>query len=225
MDLVPILNITQYFIGAVSILVAVSTLMSMSYDRYITINKPFQYPQKITIKRAKIAIPVIKVNALIMCVLPVSVVRKETFLLAYCYSHFLIPSSVLTAVYVKIYKQIAVQREELKDVRASLTADNRRQRLKRENRMVVAFILILFVFYCSFVPYFIFIQILYFCPCRSSNAVQVYRLIANEFLSVSSTVDPFSLVRMETSQVQPLALFLLWMAESQRKEHYCGVER
>ena len=186
-----IVNITQYFIGAVSILAAVSTLMAMSYDRYTAIIKPFQYPQKITIKRAKIAIAVIWVNALVMSVLPVSDVKQENFLLAYCYSHFVIPSFVLTAVYVKIYKQIAVQSKELKQVRASLTADNRRKQLERENRMVIAFILILFIFYCSFIPYLIFIQILYFCPCRSSNAVQVYRLIANEFLSVSSLIDPF----------------------------------
>ena len=187
----PVLNIMQYFIGAVSILAAVSTLMAMSYDRYMAINKPFQYPQKITIKRAKIANSVIWINALIMCVLPVSSVKKENFLLAYCYSHFVIPSFVLTAIYVKIYKQIALQRKELREVRASLAAGSRRQQLEREHRMVVAFILILFVFYCSFLPYFIFVQIIYFCPCRSSVAVSAYRLIANEFLSVSSTVDPF----------------------------------
>ena len=187
----PILNMIQYFMGAVSILAAVSTLMAMSYERYVAIIKPFQYPQKITIKRTKIAITAIWINALIMCVLPVSHVRKAIFLLAYCYSHFVIPSFVLTAVYLKIYKQITLQRKELREVRASLTVANRRRQLERENRMVIAFILILFVFYCSFVPYFIFVQILFFCPCRGSVAVNVYRLIANEFLSVSSMVDPF----------------------------------
>ena len=188
---VNVLNTIQYFIGAVSILAAVSTLMAMSYDRYMAINRPFQYPQKITIKRAKIANTVIWINALILCVLPVSSVKRENFLLAYCYSHFVIPSFILTAIYVKIYRQIGLQREELKAVRASLTAANKRQQLERDHRMVVAFILILCVFYCSFVPYFIFVHIIYFCPCRSSAAVSAYRLIANEFLSVSSTVDPF----------------------------------
>ena len=186
-----IVNITQYFLGAVSILAAVSTLMAMSYDRYIAIIKPFQYPQKITIFKAKTSIAVIWINALVMSVLPISDVKQENFLLAYCYSHFVIPSFVLTAVYVKIYKQIALQRQELKEVRASLTTANRRRQLERENRTVIAFILILFIFYCSFLPYFIFVQILYFCPCRSSYAFGLYRYIANEFLSVSSMVDPF----------------------------------
>ena len=186
-----ILNITQYFIGAVSILVAVSTLMAMSYDRYIAVIKPFQYPLKINNTRAKIAIAIIWVNALVLCVLPIADVKRENFLLAYSYSHFVIPSFILTAAYVKIYKMVARQRQELKDVRASLTAVNRRKQLERENRMAITFVLILFIFYCSFLPYFIHVQILYFCSCRNSYAYNVYYLVANEFLSVSCMVDPF----------------------------------
>ena len=186
-----ILNMIQYFIGAVSILVAVSTLMAMSYDRYIAVIKPFQYPQKINNTRAKVAIAIIWINALVMCVLPLADVKRENFLLAYCYSHFVIPSFILTAIYVKIYKMVARQRQELKDVRASLTAVNRRKQLERENRMAITFVLILFIFYCSFLPYFIHVQILYFCSCRSSYAYNVYYLVTNEFLSVSCMVDPF----------------------------------
>lgn len=186
-----ILNMIEYFIGAVSILVAVSTLMAMAYDRYIAVIKPFQYPQKINNTRAKVAIAIIWINALVMCVLPLADVRRENFLLAYCYSHFVIPSFILTAIYVKIYRMVARQRQELKDVRASLTAVNRRKQLERENRMAITFVLILFIFYCSFLPYFIHVQILYFCSCRSSYAYNLYYLVTNEFLSVSCMVDPF----------------------------------
>lgn len=186
-----ILNMIEYFIGAVSILVAVSTLMAMAYDRYIAVIKPFQYPQKINNTRAKVAIAIIWINALVMCVLPLADVKRENFLLAYCYSHFVIPSFILTAIYVKIYKMVARQRQELKDVRASLTAVNRRKQLERENRMAITFVLILFIFYCSFLPYFIHVQILYFCSCRSSYAYNVYYLVTNEFLSVSCMIDPF----------------------------------
>ena len=186
-----ILNMIEYFIGAVSILVAVSTLMAMSYDRYIAVIKPFQYPQKINNTRAKVAIAIIWINALVMCVLPLADVKRENFLLAYCYSHFVIPSFILTAIYVKIYKTVARQRQELKDIRASLTAGNRRKQLERENRMAITFVLILFIFYCSFLPYFIQVQVLYFCSCRTSYAYNVYYLVTNEFLSVSCMVDPF----------------------------------
>ncbi|XP_078371152.1 trace amine-associated receptor 6-like [Oculina patagonica] len=186
----PVLNMSQYFIGAVSILVAVSTLLAMSYDRYIAIIKPFEYPQKITITKAKIAIAMIWLNALVLSILPISDVKKENFLLAYCYSHFVIPSFILTAVYVRIYKMAALQRQELKDVRANLTAANRRLYLEREKRMVVTSLLILFIFYFSFLPYFINIQILYFCSCRTSYAYKVYHYVANEFLAMSSLIDP-----------------------------------
>lgn len=97
-----ILNMIEYFIGAVSILVAVSTLMAMAYDRYIAVIKPFQYLQKINNTRAKVAIAIIWINALVMCVLPLADVKRENFLLTYCYSHFVIPSFILTAIYVKI---------------------------------------------------------------------------------------------------------------------------
>ena len=186
----PVLNMIQYFIGAVAILVAVSTLLAMSYDRYIAIVKPLEYPQKITITRVKVAITTIWINALVMCVLPISDVKRENFLLAYCYSHFVIPSFILTAVYVKIYKMVALQRQELKDVRANLTAATRRKHLEREKRMVVTSVLILFTFYFSFLPYFIKVHIFYFCSCRTSYAYKVYHYVANEFLSISSMVDP-----------------------------------
>jgi len=57
--------------------------------------------------------------------------------------------------------------------------------------MAITFVLILCIFYCSFLPYFIHVQILYFCSCRSSYAYNAYYLVANEFLSVSCIVDPF----------------------------------
>ena len=88
-------------------------------------------------------------------------------------------------------ENFARQRKELKDVRASLTAVNRRKQLETENRMVITFVLILFIFYCSFLLYFIHVQILYFCSCRSSYAYNVFFLVTNEFLSVSCMVDPF----------------------------------
>ncbi|KAL9973034.1 hypothetical protein ACROYT_G019441 [Oculina patagonica] len=186
-----ILNISQYFIGALSILAAVLTLMAMSYERYIAVIKPLEYPQKITITRAKIAIAVIWINAVIMSVLPASGLKVEFFLLVYCYSHFVIPAIVLTIIYVKIYKTVTLQRQELKDVRASLTVANRRKQLERENRMFMTFLLILFVFYFSFVPYFINVNIFNFCFCRTSFAHYVYYLVANALLSVSSLLDPF----------------------------------
>ena len=187
----PILNMSEHFIGAVSILVAVSTLLAMSYDRYIAVIRPFEYPQKITNTRAKATIAIIWANALVMSVLPVADVKKENFLLAYCYSHFVIPSFILTATYVKIYKVAALQRQELKDVRANLTAANRRKCLERENKMARTTLLILFVFYLSFLPYFINVHVLYFCSCRTSYMYRVYHYVANEFLSMSSVVDPF----------------------------------
>ena len=186
-----IVNLVQYFIGAVSILAAVSTLLAMSYERYVAVIKPFQYPHKITNKKAKIAIAVIWINGLIMSVLPIADVKRENFLLAYCYSHFVIPAFILTAVYVKISRAVARQREELKNVRESLTAANKRKQLEKENRMFRAFVFILFIFYVSFVPYFIHVQILYFCSCRNSYAYHVYYYVTNEFLTISSMINPF----------------------------------
>jgi len=186
-----IVNISQYLIGSVSILAAGLTLVAMSYERYIAVIKPLQYPHKISNSRAKIGIAVIWVNALFMSVLPVSGLPLALFSLVYSYSHFVIPVFALTAVYIKISKTVALQRQELKDVRASLTVANRRKQLERENRMFIAFVLVLLVFYFSFLPYFIKVHILYFCSCRTSFAYEVYYLIANALLSVSSLLDPF----------------------------------
>ena len=186
-----VVNISQYFIGAMSLFAAVLTLMAMSYERYIAVIRPLHYPQKVTITRVKIAIVVIWINALIMSALPISGVKLELFSIVYSYSHFVMPAFILTAIYVKIYKAVALQRQQLKDVRASLTAANRRKQLERENRMFTTFVLVLVVFYFSYIPYFIKVHILLFCSCRTSFAYHVYYLVANALLSVSSLLDPF----------------------------------
>ena len=186
-----ILNVAQYFVGAVSIFVAVATLMSMAYERYIAITKPFHYRQRITNKRAKTSITVIWVNAIVMSLLPLSDVKRENFLLAYCYSHFFIPSVVLLAVYFKIFKEVARQKRELKEVRVGLTAENRRRQLERESRMVRMFVMILSIFYLSFLPFFIRVHLLYFCPCKTSYGYSVFHFVTNEFLLISSVLDPF----------------------------------
>ena len=186
-----ILNISQYLIGALSILAAVLTLMAMSYERYTAVITPLEYPQKITNTRVKVAIAIIWINALVLSVLPISGLGTALFQLIYGYSHFALPAFVLTTIYVKIYKTVARQRQELKDVRASLTAANRRKQLERENRMFMTFLLVLFVFYFSFVPFFIKVHILVFCSCRNTFAYDVYYLVANALLSVSSMLDPF----------------------------------
>ena len=186
-----IVNISQFLLGALSVLAAGLSLVAMSYERYIAVIKPLEYPRKISNRRAKIGIAVIWINALVLSVLPVSGLPSELFSLIYCYSHFAIPAIALTAVYIKISKTVALQRQELKDVRASLTEANRRKQLERENRMFTAFVLILLVFYLSFFPYFIRAHILYFFSCRTSLACDVYYHITNALLSVSSVLDPF----------------------------------
>ena len=202
-----IVNLVQYFIGAVSILAAVSTLMAMSYERYVAVIKPFQYPHKITNKKAKIAIAVTWINGLIMSVLPIADVKRKNFLLAYCYSHFVIPSSVLTAVYVKIYRAIFRQSEELRNVRASLTAANRRKQLEREqdgyhvcDDPFGVFPVIYTLFYSRADFVFLFLS-------KQVFAQSIY--LGCERISLRKLHDQSFHVRLETSKVQPLVTFMV----------------
>lgn len=186
------LNTVQYITGGSAMFAAVYSIIVMSWDRFVAVIDPLNYKTRVTVKRAKLCILGIWLNALFLAVLPVAGVRKLDFLLAYCYSHFLLPAIVLTVVYIMIFRKLSQKLRSIDRVLPSSenSAPNTRRSLDREHRLVDTILLVLIAFYTCFAPYFVKVHLWLFCDCQKSKSFLTYHLITNDILFLSSLLNP-----------------------------------
>ena len=209
----PPLNTVQYVIGGSAMFVAVCTIMAMSWDRFVAVSDPFNYSTRITVKRVKLCILGIWINALFLAVLPAAGVRKLNFLFAYCYSHFMIPAVFLTVVYLVIFRKLSRKLRNLNQmIRSENSAKNTRRSLEREHRLAGTILIVLIAFYTCFAPYFVKVHLWLFCGCEKSPYFLTYHFITNDILFLSSLLDP---------------IIYAWKLERFRKSfrHVLGFER
>ena len=185
-----LLNTAQYAIAGAAMFVIACSIMGMCCDRYVAVSDPFHYNNRITVRRVKICMLGIWLNALILTMLPVAGVRKVTFLFAYCYSHFFVPVVVLTIVYILIFKRLSKKLQTLnKAVRSEKSGRDERS-IQREHRLTVTVVLVLIAFYACFVPYVVKVHLWLLCGCEESPSFLTFHLITNDIMFLSSLVDP-----------------------------------
>ena len=186
------LNTFQYFIGALAMFAAVCSIMAMSWDRFVAVTDPINYKNRITVKKVKLYILLIWLNALFLAVLPAAGVRKLDFLFAYCYSHVFVPAIVLTIAYVVVFKTLSKKLGQFK--RRGFTENpptETHRNYHHEKKLVFAIFLVLVAFYMCFAPFFVKVHLWFFCSqCDRSPAFLTYHFISNDILSLSALIDP-----------------------------------
>ena len=187
----PFLNTTQYVFAGSAMFAAVCSIMAMSWDRFVAVADPTNYKTRVTAKRAKFCILAIWLHALFFAVLPVAGIKKLDFLVAYCYSHFLLPAVILTVVYIIIFKKLSTKLRSLDQVVRfeNSTIDTRRS-LDREHRLAVTILLVLIAFYSCFAPYFVKVHVQLLCQCEKFTTFLTFHFITNDVLFLSSLLDP-----------------------------------
>ena len=188
----PYLNTFQYFIGGLAVFAAVSSIMAMSWDRFVAVTDHLNYKSRVTVKKVKFCIAAIWLNALFLAVLPAAGVRKVNFLFAYCYSHVVLPAIVLTITYIVIFRRLS---QKLRNIEQQVSSENssidKRRNLYRERKLLLAILLVLIVFYTCFTPYFVKVHLWFFCEeCENNASFLTYHFISNDILSLSSLLDP-----------------------------------
>ena len=185
-----VFNIAQYAIAGAAMFVIIFSIIAMAWDRYVAVADPFNYSTRITVRRVKICILGIWLNALVLTVLPLAGVRKLTFLFVYCYSHFFVPGIVLTVVYISIFKTLSRKLQTLNQALGSENSVREGRSLKREHRLTVTIVLVLISFYACFLPYFVKVHIWLLCGCEKSPIFLVFHFITNDILILFSLIDP-----------------------------------
>ena len=189
----PYLNTFQYFIGVLAMFAAVCSIIAMSWDRFVAVTDHINYKNRITVKRVKLYILFIWLNASFMAVLPAAGVKKITFLYAYSYSHVFLPAILLTVAYVVVFRTLSQKLQTFnRRVCAGNSTNETRRNFQREKKLVLAIFLVLVVFYTCFFPFVVKVHLWFFCSqCETSAAFITYHFITNDILSLSSLIDPF----------------------------------
>lgn len=185
------LNTVQYIIAGSAMFAAVYSIIAMSWDRFVAVSDPTNYRTKVTVKRVKICLLAVWPTALCFAVLPAAGVRKLDFLVAYCYSHFVLPAIILTLVYIVIFKRLSKKLQALDQVVHPQTTDsNNRKTLYRERKLAATILLVLLTFYVCFAPYFVKVHLWLLCDCQKSTPFLITHFITNDVLLLSSLLDP-----------------------------------
>jgi len=165
------------------------SIIAMALTCYVAINKPMEYKTIITKRRVKIFIAVLWVISLATCVLPVTNVSEKTYTLIYLHTHASLPAILLTVIYVNVFRALARRTRELELGGYNSIASNS---LERKRNMAVTIIIILSLFFISYMPQYITLHLLYFCEsCQSSITFHKIDVALSRFLYINSAINPF----------------------------------
>ena len=124
-----------------------------------------------------------------MCGIPVTSIPERAYTLIYLHTHASLPAILLTVIYVKIFRALARRTRELHHNRFDSIAS---YALKRERRMVIAIIIVLALFYITYIPQYVTLHLLYFCkPCQQSITFHKIDVALSRFLYINSAINPF----------------------------------
>ena len=184
------LKIVIPVVGVVTVIVSSCTIAAMSLDRFFAVSSPLQYKARVTKAKIKVFLAVCWVYALLFSCLGLGVSRT-VFALLYCHLHVSFPLIFLPVVYWKTYCALRFHNNRvgnLADGREAMDIAHR----NRERKMISAFLLILVLFYVTFLPQFIAQNMLALQPSYlKAESFLFFLFVSNNFVLVNGILNPF----------------------------------
>ena len=183
-----------YYVLGTTLFVSSGTMIALSTCCFVAINYPIRYKVKITKKRICIFLAMIWFVSLLMCFLPAIGISEMIFLLVYCHTHVSLPAVLLTVIYFKGIRALARRSLEINTI-GQAVEEISQHALDRARRMAVTVMIILAMFFVSYIPQFITIHLALFCesPAIRNESLLFYKteVIVSRFIFVNSAVNPF----------------------------------
>ena len=187
---VEVLGIVTSVVGIVTLIVSSCTIAAMSLDRFFAVSSPLQYKARVTKGKVKLFLAVCWVYALLFSCLSL-VVSRTVFVLLYCHLHVSFPLIILPVVYWKTYSALRSHNNRvgnLADGREAMDFVHR----NRERKMISAFLLVLVLFYVTFLPQFIALNMIVLQPSYlKAESFLFFVYASNKFVLVNSILNPF----------------------------------
>ena len=179
------------FVGVVANIVSSCTIAAMSLDRFFAVSSPFQYRVRVTKAKIKVFLAVCWVYASLFSCLSLGVSRT-VFVLLYCHLHASLPLIILPVVYWKTYSALRSHNNRVGSLADEREAMNIAHR-NRERKMISAFLLVLVLFYVTFLPQFIAQNMLVVQPSLylKAESFLFFLYTSNKFVLVNSSFNPF----------------------------------
>ena len=180
-----------YTVVCSTLFVSSATIIAMSVTCYVAINTPIAYKTRITTKRIKVTIALLWVIALLMSFLPATNVIEKTYTLIYLHTYASIPAILLTVTYVSVFRALARRTREARHSFKDSELGTRHT-LMQERNMAITIIIILTMFYITYIPQYITLHLLYFCKtCQESVTFHKIDVVLSRFLFLSSALNPY----------------------------------
>ena len=185
------LDLVVRLVLALTLLVSSGTIIALSYDRYVVVMHPLKYKSTVTMGRVKLFILVMWTVSLVLCFMTITKIPPKMLELVYAHSHASLPIIMVTVMYIKVFRALGKRKRELID--AGITKEMRSKVvLDRERRMVLTILIVLALFYMTFLPEFIALHVLHLCPsCARSLTFRKLEIIFSRFLFLNSAMNPF----------------------------------
>lgn len=165
------------------------TIIAMSLTCYVAISKPVEYKFIITRRRLKIFLALLWLVSIAMCGIPVTNIPERTYTMIYLHTHASLPAILLTVIYVKVFQALVRRTRELQIGRYESIAS---YALRRERKMVITILIVLALFYITYMPQYITLHLLYFNKtCQQSVTFHKIDVALSRFLYINSAINPF----------------------------------
>lgn len=179
-------------IAVTSIMVGCCNVVAMACDRWLAVTAALNYRSIVTARRVNSLIGLFWIYAIGFVGLGFSrAIPKDVYELLYCHLHVSLPLIVLPLLYWKTFRALEAHSRRMTNVGPG----NQRMNSKTvcaEIKTTKAFVIVLCLFYVSFLPYVVVVNLSNFCPvCVVSKGFQVFLHIAYRFLILNCSLDPF----------------------------------
>ena len=178
-------------VSVVANIVSSCTVVAMSVERLFAVSSPLQYRTRVTKTKIKVFLAVSWIYALLFSCLSVGL-PTTVFVLLYCHLHVTLPVVILPVLYWKTYRALRVHNNRVQN----LAADGREAMAfvhrNRERKTISAFLLVLVLFYVSFMPQFIAQNMLVLRPSYlEEEKFTNFLYVSNKFILVNCSLNPF----------------------------------
>ena len=178
------------FVAVFASILSSCTIAAMALDRFFAVSCPLQYKARVTKAKIEVIIAVCWVYALLFPCLSLGV-SITVFLLLYCHLHVSFPLIILPVVYWKTYSALRCHNNQVRNLADGREAIDFAHR-NRERKMISAFLLVLVLFYVTFLPHFIALNMIVFEPSYLNvESFLFFLYTSNKFILVNSSLNPF----------------------------------
>ena len=168
------------------------TVVAMSFDRLIAVKSPLRYKTVITKKKFKIFIVSVWIYALFFASFSGIGVPNDVFILLYCHLHVSLPLIILAVVFWKTYHSLRLHNNRVGAMNGDSGGQMNEAHRRRERKVLSAIQFVLGLFYITFMPQFVSLNISFFYPWLTKKIwFKAFLYTANKVLLVNSSVNPF----------------------------------